>query len=69
MNLTLEEAIALRNFLEQMCVSYYEVHLRAALSKIIRKLNEHITELEEPPRIEEVDEEIIIEDLDFDSID
>jgi hypothetical protein len=45
MKLTLEEAIALRDFLEQLCVSYYEIELRSALKGTIKYLNELIEEL------------------------
>jgi hypothetical protein len=46
MKLTLEEAIALRDFLETICVSYYELALRASLKKTIVYLNELIEELD-----------------------
>ena len=45
MKLTLEEAIALRDFLETICVSYYEVNLRSALKSTISYLNDLIEEL------------------------
>jgi hypothetical protein len=57
MKLTLEEATALRDFLEQMCVSYYEVALRDSLKITIKYLNELIEEM-----TIYVEEEIIDED-------
>jgi hypothetical protein len=57
MKLTLEEAIALRDFLETLCVSYYELALRASLKKTIGYLNELIEELDIM-----IEEDIIEED-------
>lgn len=46
-NLTLEEAIALRNELSVHCVSYYSYELRCAMDKTIKYLDEIIEEHEE----------------------
>jgi len=67
MKLTLEEAIALRDFLETICVSYYEVNLRSALKSTISYLNDLIEEL-----TIYIDEDVIDEteaiSLEFDDI-
>lgn len=65
MKLTLEEAKALRDFLENQCVSYYEVDLRESISIATVWLNEYIIageqDMSEPEIIEEVFPEEIIE--------
>lgn len=53
MNLTLQEAIALRDFLEGLCVSYYEVDMRSAIAKELEWLNNLIYELQLPEPVEE----------------
>jgi len=57
MNLTIDQATALRTFLESQCISYYEVELRASIKSTILFLNELITELNAEPEWEKLIEE------------
>jgi len=57
MNLTIDQAIALRTFLESQCISYYEVELRASIKSTILFLNELISELTAEPEWDKLIEE------------